>query len=86
MSEAQPWVLIRKGHPLTRFGSCEGGKRFFDTLRFNRGGGADAALFGPGGAAWYCRGVRWGSWERDDDRRKRQPETEPVDDGESEER
>jgi hypothetical protein len=72
-----PWVLIRKGSPPLRFRTRQLGQRFYDMLRFNRfGGGAgeDAALFGPRGEAWYCRAWRAASWQRDDERRRRDGE------------
>ncbi len=76
---ALPWVLLRKGKPAWRFPSRERGQGQYDSLRFNAGRPiADAALFGPGGEAWYCRGNRYAEWHRDDERRRRQPEPEDL--------
>lgn len=76
---SQPWVLIRRDKPVVRFGSLGNARQFYDHLRFNGPRQPDAAIFGPGGEAWYCRGSKEGFWARDDNRRKResvdQPET-----------
>lgn len=78
-----PWVLIRKGSPPWPFATREKAKAQFNSLRFNAPKAiADAALFGPGGEAWYCRGNRWGEWFRDDARRKREA-PEPAEPGEA---
>jgi hypothetical protein len=67
-----PWVLIRRDKPRTYFGSLDGAKKFYDQLRFNGGRQPDAAIFGPGGESWYCRGSKEAYWVRDDERRKRE--------------
>jgi hypothetical protein len=70
-----PWGLVRREKPLVRFTTRERGQKFFDGLRHN-GRQPDAALFGPRGEAWYCRGDRWASWCRDDGRRQREKSAE----------
>jgi hypothetical protein len=67
-----PWVLVRKGKPPVRKPTFAEAKRFYDQLRFNSFVAEDAAVFGPGGEAWYCRRFRDSTWVRDDDRRKRE--------------
>ena len=76
-SPDKPWVLLRKRHPQIRFATGEAGRKFYDQLRFNAGAGADEALFGPGGEAWYCGRFRWATWIRDDARRMRAPQDVP---------
>lgn len=74
---AKPWVLIQKGAPPWPFDTREKAQRVFNQRRFNSAKPiADAALFGPGGESWYCTGTRFGQWERDDDRRKREAAAE----------
>jgi len=68
----KPWVLLRKDKPLLRFEALSDAKKLFDQLRFNGPRQPDAAIFGPGGEAWYCRGSKEGYWVRDDKRRKRE--------------
>jgi hypothetical protein len=69
-----PWVLVRRGRdkPVLRFSALGKAKAFFDQLRFNGPRQPDAAIFGPGGEAWYCRGSKEGYWVRDEERRKRE--------------
>lgn len=75
----KPWVLIRKGKPPLYFEALPLAQRFYDQLRFNGGGREDAAVFGPGGEAWYCRRFRTARWVRDDDRRPREAAAEAED-------
>lgn len=78
---ALPWILLRKGKPRVPFATRELGIRFFDHLRRNGSHQPDAALVGPNGEAWYCRGNRWSEWFRDDARRKRElPADDTADD------
>ncbi len=72
LTPAQPWVLIRKDKPVLRFAALSEGKEFYNHLRFNGPRQPDAAIFGPGGEAWYCWGSKEGHWTRDDGRRKRE--------------
>lgn len=73
-----PWVMLRRGKPPLRFLTLELAKRFYDQLRFNRPVGEDAAVFGPGGEAWYCPRWRAASWVRDDARRRREAAPEEA--------
>jgi hypothetical protein len=72
MTDLALWVLLRRDKPVTRFGDLGAAKKFYDNLRFNGPRQPDAAVFGPGGEAWYCRGTREGFWMRDDAARKRE--------------
>lgn len=79
-----PWVLIRSGKPVVRFPSLQGAQQFFNQLRFNSPSRiTGAAVFGPGGEAWYCQGERFASWGRDDGRRKREAASEGAESGDA---
>lgn len=78
------WVLIRAGKPVVRFPSLQGAQQFFNQLRFNTLSRITAAaVFGPGGEAWYCAGSREGQWIRDDDRRERERQAAEADSGDA---
>lgn len=74
----EPWVLLRRDKPVVRFGDLGAAKRFHDQLRWNGKRQPDAAVFGPGGEAWYCGGSREAHWTRDDARRKREDGAAPA--------
>lgn len=77
-----PWVLLRRGKPLTRHLTRELGQKFYNSLIYGWAGWKEpeAALFGPGGEAWYRNG-RHGGWERDDARRGRERRPEDAEAG-----